>query len=36
MSQFQTAFQAVMKGAVVGRVYDERLRRNLDGIMAPA
>jgi len=33
MNQFQTAFQAVMKGAIVGRVYDERLHRNLDGIM---
>ena len=36
MSQFQTAFQAVMKGAIVGRSYDERLHRNLDGIVVPA
>ena len=35
MNQFQTAFQAVMKGAIAGRVYDERLRRNLDGIVVP-
>ncbi len=35
MEQFQTAFQAVMKGAIVGRRYDERLHRNLDGIMVP-
>jgi len=35
MNQFQTAFQAVMKGAIVGRVYDERLHRNLDGIVVP-
>ena len=36
MQQFQVAFEAVMKGAVVGRVFDERLNRNLDGIMRPA
>ena len=35
MSQFQTAFQAVMKGAIVGRVYDQHLHRNLDGIIVP-
>jgi len=36
MQQFQVAFEAVMKGAIVGRVFDERLNRNLDGIMRPA
>ena len=36
MQQFQAAFQAVMKGAVVGRVYDELLHRNLDGIVVRA
>ena len=35
MEQFQVAFQAVMNGAIVGRVYDEGLQRNLDGIMVP-
>ena len=35
MEHFETAFQAVMKGAIVGRVYDERLHRNLDGIVVP-
>lgn len=35
MEQFQTAFQAVMKGAIVGREYDERMHRKLDGIMLP-
>src|SRR5208283_4517223 len=33
MEQFQTAFQAVMKGAIVGRVHDERMQYNLDGIV---
>jgi histidinol-phosphate aminotransferase len=36
MEQFQTAFQKVMKGTVVGRSYDERLLRNLDGVMLSA
>jgi len=36
MEQFQVAFEAVMKGAIVGRVYDERLHRNLDGFVRPA
>ena len=36
MLQFQVAFEAVMKGAIVGRVYDERLHRNLDGFVRPA
>jgi hypothetical protein len=36
MNQFQAAFQAVMNGAIVGRVHDQRLHRNLDGIMVPA
>jgi histidinol-phosphate aminotransferase len=36
MEQFQVAFDAVMKGAIVGRVDDERLGRNLDGFMMPA
>ena len=33
MEQFQTAFQKVMKGEVVGRVYDPLLERNLDGVV---
>jgi histidinol-phosphate aminotransferase len=36
MEQFQTAFQNVMKGAIVGHLHDERLLRNLDGVMRPA
>jgi len=36
MQQFQVAFQAVMKGAVVGRLHDPRLRNNLDGIVVNA
>ena len=36
MEQFQTAFQAVMKGAIVGRVHDERMQYNLDGIVVRA
>jgi histidinol-phosphate aminotransferase len=36
MEQFQTAFQKVMKGEVVGRRHDELLLRNLDGIVLPA
>jgi histidinol-phosphate aminotransferase len=36
MEQFQTAFQNVMKGAIVGRFYDERLHRNFDGVVRPA
>src|SRR5271165_2883845 len=35
MSQFQLAFQALMKGSVVGRVYDPLLHRNLDGMVVP-
>ena len=35
MQQFQVAFQSVMKGAVVGRVYDPLLHRNLDGMVVP-
>ncbi len=35
MQQFQVAFQSVMKGAVVGRVHDPLLHRNLDGMVAP-
>jgi len=33
MEQFQLAFQKVMKGEVVGRVYDPMLERNLDGVV---
>jgi len=33
MEQFQLAFQKVMKGEVVGRVYDPFLERNLDGVI---
>jgi len=33
MEQFQVAFQKLMKGTVVGRVYDPALERNLDGVM---
>jgi histidinol-phosphate aminotransferase len=33
MEQFQAAFQNVMVGKVVGRVYDPLLERNLDGII---
>ena len=36
MEQFQTAFQNVMKGAIVGHLQDEGLLRNLDGVMRPA
>jgi histidinol-phosphate aminotransferase len=36
MEQFQVAFQKFMKGAVVGRVYDPLLERNLDGVVRPA
>lgn len=36
MEQFQTAFQNVMKGAIVGRLHDDRLLRNLDGVMRSA
>ena len=36
MEQFQVAFQNFMKGVTAGRLYDERLFRNLDGIMRPA
>ena len=36
MEQFQTAFQNVMAGKVVGRVYDPLLERNLDGMVRPA
>jgi len=35
MNQFQVAFQAVMKGAVVGRLHDKLLNRNLDGMVVP-
>jgi len=35
MNQFQVAFQAVMKGAVVGRLHDKLLDRNLDGMVVP-
>jgi histidinol-phosphate aminotransferase len=35
MSQFQLAFQALMKGAVVGRLHDPLLYRNLDGMVVP-
>jgi histidinol-phosphate aminotransferase len=33
MEQFQTAFQKVMKGEVVGQLHDPLLERNLDGVM---
>ena len=33
MEQFQVAFQNVMKGTAVGRVYDPLLERNLDGVV---
>ena len=33
MEQFQTAFEKVMKGEVVGRVYDPLLERDLDGVV---
>jgi hypothetical protein len=33
MEQFQVAFQKVMKGEVVGRVYDPLLERNWDGVV---
>ncbi len=36
MEQFQVAFQSFMKGTAVGRLYDDRLYRNLDGFMRPA
>jgi histidinol-phosphate aminotransferase len=35
MNQFQLAFQVVMKGAVVGRLHDKLLHRNLDGMVVP-
>ena len=35
MQQFQVAFQAVMKGAIVGRLEDKLLYRNLDGMVVP-
>ncbi len=33
MEQFQAAFQNVMVGKVVGRLYDPLLERNLDGVV---
>src|SRR5271157_220038 len=36
MEQFQTAFQAVMKGAIVGRLHVDHLQQNLDGIVVSA
>ena len=36
MEQFRVAFQAVMKGAIVGRLHVDRLHLNLDGIVVPA
>jgi histidinol-phosphate aminotransferase len=33
MQQFELAFQKFMTGAVVGRVYDPMLERNLDGVI---
>ena len=36
MEQFRVAFQAVMKGAIVGRLHVDRLQQNLDGIVVPA
>lgn len=36
MEQFQLAFQKVMTGAVVGRMHDPMLNRNLDGVVFPA
>ena len=33
MEQFQVAFQKVMKGEVVGRVYDPAVERDLDGVV---
>jgi histidinol-phosphate aminotransferase len=33
MEQFQVAFQKVMQGQVVGRLYDPLLERNLDGVV---
>lgn len=36
MEQFQLAFQKVMTGAVVGRLHDPMLNRNLDGVVFPA
>jgi histidinol-phosphate aminotransferase len=35
MQQFQVAFQSVIKGAVVGRLHDKFLERNLDGMVVP-
>ncbi|HVO61096.1 MAG TPA: hypothetical protein VMT53_09175, partial [Terriglobales bacterium] len=33
MTQFETAFQKVMKGEVLGRTCDPMLERNLDGVI---
>jgi histidinol-phosphate aminotransferase len=36
MEQFQIAFQNFMKGTTVGRLYDPKLERNLDGVITSA